>query len=108
MAIWNLLDNAVKYSPRSPTVWVTTFQETEFVTISVRDTGMGIEIKEQKAVFERFVRGSAAQRANIRGTGIGLSMSIHVVRAHGGDIRLESRPGKGTTVTILLPLEKHV
>jgi signal transduction histidine kinase len=104
VALWNLLDNAAKYSPDSPTVWVETAEQDGHVAIVVRDHGMGIDPGEQSRVFERFVRGAAAQRSSIKGTGIGLSMARHIVRAHGGEIRLSSQPKKGTTVTILLPI----
>ena len=108
VAVWNLLDNAVKYSPQSPTVWVETQIEGPRVAIVVRDRGLGIETSEQDRVFDRFVRGSAAQHSNIKGTGIGLSMARHIVRAHGGDIRLGSEPGKGSTFTIVLPVERQL
>jgi signal transduction histidine kinase len=104
VALWNLLDNAVKYSPDSPTVRVETAELDGHVGIVVRDHGMGIGPGEQSRVFDRFVRGAAAQRSSIKGTGIGLSMARHVVHAHGGEIRLTSQPGKGTAVTILLPI----
>ncbi len=67
---------------------------------------MGIPASEQKAVFKRFVRGSGSRAAHIQGTGIGLALARHIVEAHGGEIRLQSEPGQGSTFTILLPLEK--
>jgi signal transduction histidine kinase len=103
VAVWNLLDNAVKYSPGRPVVWVQTGAGDDGVSIAVRDEGLGIPRDEQERVFDRFVRGAAAQRSTIKGTGIGLSMARHIVRAHGGDIRLTSTPGKGSTFTIVLP-----
>jgi len=107
-ALWNLLDNAVKYSPGSRTVWVDVAPNQETgrarVAIAVRDRGMGIPAAEQRTVFDRFVRGAGSREAGIKGTGIGLAMVKHVVAAHGGDIRLESVPGEGSRFTILLPL----
>jgi signal transduction histidine kinase len=106
--LWNLLDNAVKYSPGRPAVWVETKREGQTVYIAVRDRGFGIERGEQDRVFEKFVRGAAAQKSNIQGTGIGLSIARHIVRAHGGDIRLESVPGEGSTFTIAWPAEPRI
>jgi len=65
---------------------------------------MGIEPREQRDIFQKFVRGAAAKKAGIKGTGIGLSMVRQIVEACGGEIRLESEEGVGSTFTILLPL----
>jgi signal transduction histidine kinase len=106
LALRNLLDNAVKYSPDCRTVWVEMAREGNRLAIRVRDQGMGIPASEQKEIFKRFVRGTGSRAANIQGTGIGLAMARHIVEAHGGEIRLESEPGRGSTFNILLPLEK--
>jgi nitrogen-specific signal transduction histidine kinase len=107
LALRNLLDNAVKYSPDCRTVWVEMARERSRLAIRVRDQGMGIPASEQKEIFKRFVRGTGSRAANIQGTGIGLAMARHIIEAHGGEIRLESEPGRGSTFTILLPLEKR-
>jgi signal transduction histidine kinase len=106
LALRNLLDNAVKYSPDCRTVWVEMARERDRLAIRVRDQGMGIPASEQKEIFKRFVRGTGSRAANIKGTGIGLAMARHIIEAHDGEIRLESEPGRGSTFTILLPLEK--
>ncbi len=103
-AIRNLLENAVKYSPECRTVWVEGRVNHRQVAISVRDRGMGIDPREQRQIFRKFVRGAAAKKAGIKGTGIGLSMVRQIVDACGGKIRLESAAGAGSTFTILLPL----
>jgi signal transduction histidine kinase len=103
-AIRNLLENAVKYSPECRTVWVEGRVNHREVAISVRDRGMGIDPREQRDIFQKFVRGAAAKKAGIKGTGIGLSMVRQIVEACGGKIRLESEEGAGSTFTILLPL----
>jgi signal transduction histidine kinase len=108
LALRNLLDNAVKYSPECRTVWVETAREGGRLAIRVRDRGIGIPASEQKEIFKRFVRGTSSRTAHIQGTGIGLAMARHIIEAHDGEIRLESEPGKGSTFTILLPLEKRV
>lgn len=106
LATRNLLDNAVKYSPDCRTIWVEMARDRGRLAIRVRDQGMGIPASEQKEIFKRFVRGSGSRAAHIQGTGIGLAMARHIIEAHNGEIRLESEPGRGSTFTILLPLEK--
>lgn len=104
-ALWNLLDNAVKYSPGRPTIWVDLAREGKRVALRVRDEGPGVPFEEQKKIFNKFVRGSAGRASSVKGSGIGLAMVRHTVRAHGGEVRVESRPGEGSTFTILLPAE---
>ena len=105
-ALWNLLDNAVKYSPEARTVWVDMAVQGDRLAIGVRDQGMGIPAAEQRSIFQKFVRGENSRQAGIKGAGLGLAMVQHIVAAHGGEIRLESVPGKGSRFTILIPLEK--
>ena len=104
-ALWNLLDNAVKYSPDYRTVRVELAREERELLIRVQDQGVGIPAGEQREIFRKFVRGAAAASTHARGTGIGLAMVDHIVRAHGGTIRVESESGRGTTFTIVLPAE---
>jgi signal transduction histidine kinase len=103
--IWNLLDNAVKYSPNCKTVWVEVEQDVAHLLIRVRDRGLGIEPGEQRRIFEKFVRGSAAENRSAPGTGLGLTMVRHIVEAHGGSIDVTSKPGQGSTFTIYLPIQ---
>jgi signal transduction histidine kinase len=103
-AMRNLLDNAVKYSPQSNTVWVELAALGDRCAIRVRDSGFGIPHDEQKHVFQKFFRGSAAKSNAIKGTGVGLAMVEHIVAAHHGSIELDSQPGKGSTFTVYLPL----
>jgi two-component system phosphate regulon sensor histidine kinase PhoR len=77
------------------------------LAIRVRDRGIGIPAGEQKEIFRKFVRGSAAKARGVKGSGIGLAMVRHIVTAHGGEIRLQSEPGKGSAFTILIPTERH-
>ena len=100
---WNLLDNAVKYSPDARTLNVDLARAGERVAVSVRDHGIGIPVAEQKEIFQKFVRGAASKEANIQGAGVGLSMARQIVAAHGGEISLESGPGEGSVFTVLLP-----
>ncbi len=104
-AVWNLLDNAVKYSPSGSLVRVELAATGENVTIRVIDRGPGIADAEKKEIFRKFARGAASRASGIKGTGIGLAMVQHIVAAHGGRIGLESEPGRGSTFTIVLPAE---
>ena len=104
VALRNLVDNALKYAPDCPTVLVQWGIEKSHVAIRVRDRGPGIPASEKRAIFRKFVRGSAAEAANVKGSGVGLAMVRHIVAAHGGDVTLASEPGSGSVFTILLPL----
>lgn len=103
VALRNLVDNAIKYSPNHPTVWVEWGREGGYVAIRVRDKGPGIAPSEKRAIFRKFVRGTAATAANVKGSGVGLAMVRHIVAAHGGAITVASEPGQGSTFTMLLP-----
>jgi signal transduction histidine kinase len=106
VALRNLIDNAIKYSPGEPVVRVEWAVEAGLVAIRVIDRGLGIPEKEQAAVFRKFVRGQSSARANVKGTGVGLAMVHGIVLAHHGRVRLESEVGRGSTFTILLPLHR--
>jgi two-component system phosphate regulon sensor histidine kinase PhoR len=101
-ALWNLLDNAVKYSGESAVVHIEVKAGNE-VAIRVRDQGAGILPSERKQILRKFVRGSSAKAYGVKGTGIGLAMVKHIVDAHDGRLLVESEPGRGSTFTILLP-----
>jgi signal transduction histidine kinase len=102
LALWNLLDNAVKYSPDPEPVRVGVASRDGRVAIAVQDRGVGIPPQEQGRIFEKFVRGSSDGVAETAGSGLGLALVDRVVRAHGGSIELESDPGRGSTFTMWL------
>ncbi len=102
-AVRNLLENAVKYSPGCRTIWVELGEQAQHVAIRVRDQGIGIPLNEQASVFQKFVRGRQAKSSNIPGTGLGLAMVRQIARSHGGRVEVRSRPGEGSTFTLLLP-----
>ena len=104
LALRNLLDNAVKYSPARSPITIRVEPINGLTGISVEDRGLGIPSEEQQEVFRKFVRGTSAKTLNVKGTGIGLAMADHIVRAHGGLLELDSRPGCGSKFTILLPV----
>jgi signal transduction histidine kinase len=105
-AIWNLLENSVKYSPGQNGVEVGLERGDECVRISIRDHGIGIPAHEQAAIFGRFRRGEEARRLGIKGTGIGLAIVDQIVKAHRGRVEVESRPGEGSTFTLVLPMRE--
>ena len=102
LALRNLVDNALKYSPACEEVEVGWECADGLVSISVADHGPGIPREEQEAVFQKFVRGRSAIQASVKGTGVGLAMVRHILSAHGGEIKLESEPGRGSIFTLVL------
>jgi two-component system phosphate regulon sensor histidine kinase PhoR len=102
-ALWNLLDNAVKYSPATTPVRVDVCRGATEVTIAVRDGGPGVPAAERGAIFERFVRGTRARELGVPGTGLGLALVAHIASAHGGRVELDSEEGAGSTFRLVLP-----
>ncbi len=108
-AVQNIVGNAVKYSPNGAAVDVTTHAHDGIVQIRVADRGLGIDAADLPHIFNPFYRGRRAVDAQVRGTGVGLSVVKHVVDAHHATIAVDSRVGEGTTVTLeLLPHLLHV
>jgi two-component system sensor histidine kinase SenX3 len=102
-AVANLVANAVSYSTTDSTVLVTTKAEDGSVEVSVVDQGIGIPTDEIDRIFERFYRVDPARHRSTGGTGLGLSIVKHVAATHGGDIRVWSVEGQGSTFTLTLP-----
>jgi two-component system sensor histidine kinase SenX3 len=102
-AIFNLLDNAIKYSDPDSTVEVRSRRDGDVVAIEVSDQGIGIPAADLERVFERFYRVDAARRRTTGGTGLGLAIVRHVAINHGGDVAVRSRAGEGSTFTLSLP-----
>ncbi|RLV47604.1 two-component sensor histidine kinase [Nocardioides mangrovicus] len=104
LAIGNLVSNAVSYSPDGSTVLITTRAESEdSVSIAVTDQGIGIPEQEIERIFERFYRVDPARHRSTGGTGLGLSIVKHIVASHGGEVRVWSVEGQGSTFTLTLP-----
>ena len=101
--IKNLLSNAIKYSPQGGPVEVETGVEGKYVTIAVTDHGIGIPPDELPSIFERFRRVESKEISGITGTGLGLAIVKNLVELHGGLIRVQSEPGRGSTFTVLIP-----
>jgi len=102
-AVVNLVDNAIKYSPPDTVVRVVAGREQDRIAIRVIDQGCGIEAHHLPRLFERFYRVDKARSRKLGGTGLGLAIVKHIVLAHGGAVQVASRPGQGSTFTILLP-----
>ena len=101
----NLLDNGLKYMPAGGRVTIKLVAEGERVTLSIEDTGIGISSNESARIFERFYRCDRSRSK--QGNGLGLSLALAFVRAHGGDITVNSTPAQGSTFTVVLPRSRH-
>jgi two-component system phosphate regulon sensor histidine kinase PhoR len=104
---YNLVDNAIKYSGNSRQVDISLVVRDEEVLVSVKDYGIGISRSDQEKIFERFYRSEDPQTKDVKGSGIGLTIVKKIVEAHRGHLTLESRPGKGSTFCIHLPISNN-
>jgi signal transduction histidine kinase len=102
-AIYNLLTNAIKYSPGDTEVHVESTRDGDHLRVSVRDQGIGMDARELKNIFRKFYRTKKAEASGEAGTGIGLSIVEQIVLHHGGRMEVASTPGKGSTFTIIVP-----
>jgi two-component system phosphate regulon sensor histidine kinase PhoR len=111
MAFLNLLDNSVKYSGDEKQIEVHVAKNNGFVDLSVMDRGIGIPAHEQQKIFDKFYRGSGPAIRRVRGSGIGLAITKHVAEMHGGEVLVQSEPGKGSTFTLRIPIrnaQEHI
>jgi two-component system, OmpR family, phosphate regulon sensor histidine kinase PhoR len=99
----NLIDNALKYSPKNPEVSVRTYDEGDRLVLAVRDNGIGIAPEHQKKIFEKFYRVSFGNVHNVKGFGIGLSYVRQIVKTHGWKLHLTSEPGQGSEFRVTIP-----
>ena len=107
MAIHNIIENAINYSPENTKVAITTKITGDIVEISVADQGIGIADSELERIFERFYRVDPARSRQTGGTGLGLSIVKHVITKHGGEIKVWSAPNVGSTFVMKLPIFKR-
>jgi two-component system phosphate regulon sensor histidine kinase PhoR len=105
--IFNLFDNAIKYSVEAPEIKITTTNKTNGVLISVSDNGIGMTKAVQSKIFERFYRQSSGNIHNVKGFGLGLSYVKAVVEANKGTISVHSEPGKGSKFDVFLPFVRE-
>ena len=102
MALTNLLDNALKFTPAGGSVTIGASQAADRLQIWVQDTGLGVTPEDQPLIFERFYRGRGG--ADTPGSGLGLAIVQRIAQAHGGSVTVESQPGQGSRFTVDLPL----
>lgn len=101
----NLLDNAIKYNKEDGSVKIDMSRDNDNVILSVEDTGIGIDNKDLDRVFERFYRVDKSRSKKSGGTGLGLSIVKHIIKNHDGNLKVESELGKGTKITVYLPID---
>jgi len=102
--IYNLLDNAVKYSQTGGSIAVRAAAVGDQIRLSVTDQGVGIPARDLPRIFERFYRADKARSRELGGTGLGLSIVKHIAQLHGGRVEAESELGRGTTMSVILPI----
>lgn len=100
----NLLSNAIKYSDREPVIDIEGFTRDNSLFIKVADNGIGISKNDQKHIFDKFYRASTGNIHKFKGLGLGLYYVKKIAEAHGGDVIVSSKPGKGSTFTVSIPL----
>jgi two-component system, OmpR family, phosphate regulon sensor histidine kinase PhoR len=106
--LYNLLDNAVKYSHANGEIRLGAERWEDEIAVTVRDNGVGISKADLPRVFERFYRADKARSRELGGTGLGLSIVKHIAQLHGGRVETESELGKGTTVRVMVPMDSTV
>lgn len=101
--IINLITNAIKYSPNSDQINIKSSENSNSITITIQDFGMGIPKEQQDMIFDRFFRAKGKQEQNIKGLGLGLYIAYEIVKEHGGKMWVDSRENKGATFSFTLP-----
>ncbi|MEO6039646.1 MAG: ATP-binding protein, partial [Saprospiraceae bacterium] len=101
--VYNLVDNALKYSPLNPKITITLLQQEGNLSLQIADRGRGIPAAYQQKIFERFFRVPTGDVHDVKGHGLGLSYVAEVVKQHGGHIQVASKPGEGACFTVILP-----
>jgi two-component system phosphate regulon sensor histidine kinase PhoR len=104
-AVFNLVDNAIKYSSPQSEVQLNVQKDEKELRIAVKDIGCGIEKPHLERIFERFYVVDKARSRKLGGTGLGLSIVKHIVQLHNGSVTVESTPGRGSTFTLHLPIK---
>lgn len=102
-AVHNIIDNAIKYCSKSPEIAISIAQNGPLAVITVQDNGIGMSSETRALAFEKFYRAHTGNIHAVKGFGLGLNYTQHIIRQHKGRISLQSEPGKGTTITIELP-----
>jgi two-component system phosphate regulon sensor histidine kinase PhoR len=105
--IYNLLDNALKYSKENPVIEVNILSHEQYISLSVKDNGIGIPPEYRKKVFDKFFRVPMGDKHNIKGYGLGLSYVSEIASRHHGYITVDSELGKGSTFTVNIPYKEE-
>ena len=100
----NLLSNAIKFTPEGGRIRVEAHIQEPFVEVSVMDTGVGIPAEEHDFIFDKFYQAGATTKGVREGTGLGLAITKHLVEQHGGTIRVQSQPQRGSAFRFTLPV----
>jgi signal transduction histidine kinase len=103
-AVYNLVENAIKYTPKGGEVTINLLSTPETLTFAIKDSGIGIPKDDMKRLFEKFYRGTNREALAQRGTGLGLAIVKSIAERHGGKVWVESELGKGSTFFLLIPL----
>ncbi|MBK7816920.1 MAG: HAMP domain-containing histidine kinase [Sphingobacteriaceae bacterium] len=105
--VFNLIDNAIKYTQGVPEIGVKTENTETAIKISVKDNGIGISKENQRKIFDKFFRVPTGNVHNVKGFGLGLSYVLAVVEKHGGTVEVQSEVGKGSTFIITIPFDRQ-
>lgn len=105
--VYNLVDNALKYSPVNPVINIKLIHHGHYIDLIVEDNGIGISSEYKEKIFEKFFRVPNNDKHNIKGYGLGLSYVSHIARSHSGFIEVKSEPGKGSSFTVKLPVKEQ-
>jgi signal transduction histidine kinase len=104
----NFIANAVKFSPVKSTIYITIFLKYPFITIIIKDEGIGIPSEEIPYIFEKLYRASNSNKISVKGTGLGLYISSRILKAHGARIEVESKENTGTEFKIIFPINRRI
>jgi signal transduction histidine kinase len=108
LAVQNLIENAIHYTPQGGRVTASVSHDTKEVMLQVQDTGMGIPENQKARVFEKFFRASNAKTVDTEGSGLGLYLVNNIIQAHGGKVWFTSEEGKGSTFAFTLPVREEI
>src|SRR5262249_47249449 len=106
-AVINLLENAVKYSARKKVVSLRVSSRDDSVVLSVADSGVGISPEDQERIWEGYYRTKEARALGTRGSGLGLSVVLHIVKAHGGQVKVASQLNQGSEFSLIFPASRE-
>jgi signal transduction histidine kinase len=107
-AVNNLIDNAIKYSGKMKRIEVKAYKEDQYLAVTVKDFGIGIQKEDRDKIFDRFYRGGDELTRTVKGSGLGLTLVKKIVEAHHGSVQIKSEPEQGSTFSIRLPLGEMI